>query len=163
MSKFYSCQSWENELRYSQSKFWTIQWTSTKYWLDASNEKWWTCHNQLENYSINQNLKKLFHSDTLLEGSVKLTSMQLVGECIAAISVHLYAIKKQENMHFCGKELSESANELLWNWIFSDLGNITRSKSVEERKTKGSERINQYSALNLNQSSLINPKKSIKS
>ena len=41
---------------------------------------------------------------------------------------------------------------------FSDLGNITRSKSVEERNTKGSEQINQYSALNLNQSSSINPR-----
>ena len=67
----------------------------------------------LENYSINQYLKKLLLSNTLLEGSVKLTSMQLVGEFIAAISVHLYAIKKQENMHFCGKELSESAYESL--------------------------------------------------
>ena len=67
----------------------------------------------IKNYSINQNLKKLYCSDTLLEGSVKLTSMELVGEFIAAISVHLYAIKKQENMHFCGKELSESAYESL--------------------------------------------------
>ena len=67
--------------------------------------KWCLCQNQLENYSINQYLKKLFHSDTLLEGSVKLTSMQLVGEFVAAISVHLDAIKKQENMHFCGKRV----------------------------------------------------------
>ena len=44
---------------------------------------------------------------------VKLTSMQLVGELIAAISVHYDAFMKLENMHFCGKELSESANELL--------------------------------------------------
>ena len=63
----------------------------------------------LKNYSINQNLKKLFHSDTLLEGSVKLTSMQLVGEFVAAISVHLEAILKLENVDYCGKRLSESA------------------------------------------------------
>ena len=63
----------------------------------------------LENYSINQYLKKLSHSDTLLEGSVKLTSMQLVGESIAAISVPLDAIMKLENVDYCGKRLSESA------------------------------------------------------
>ena len=125
--------------------------------------KWWPCQNQLENYSINQYLKKLFLSNTLLEGSVKLTSMQLVGELIAAISVHYDAFMKLENMHFCGKELSESAYELLWNWIFFRLRKYYEVKSVEERKTKGSEPINQYSALNLNQSSSINPKKSIKS
>ena len=62
---------------------------------------------------FNQYLKKLSHSDTLLEGSVKLTSMQLVGESITAISVHYDAFMKLENMHFCGKELSESAYELL--------------------------------------------------
>ena len=60
-------------------------------------------------YSINQNLKKLFHSDTLLEGSVKLTSMQLVGESIAAISMFLHAIFKLENVHYDGKRLSERA------------------------------------------------------
>ena len=54
----------------------------------------------LKNYSINQNLKKLFHSDTLLEGSVKLTSMQLVGEFVAAISVHLEDILKLENVDY---------------------------------------------------------------
>ena len=60
-------------------------------------------------YSINQYLKKLSHSDTLLEGSVKLTSMQLVGEFVTAISVHLEAILKLENVDYCGKRLSESA------------------------------------------------------
>ena len=60
-------------------------------------------------YSINQNLKKLFHSDTLLEGSVKLTSMQLVGESMAAISVPLEDILKLQNVDYCGKRLSESA------------------------------------------------------
>ena len=64
-------------------------------------------------YSINQNLKKLFHSDTLLEGSVKLTSMQLVGESMAAISVPLEAILKLENVDYCGKRLSESAGLLI--------------------------------------------------
>ena len=54
-------------------------------------------------------MKKLFHSDTLLEGSVKLTSMQLVGEFVAAISVPLEAILKLENVDYCGKRLSESA------------------------------------------------------
>ena len=39
--------------------------------------------------------------------------MQLVGELIAAISVHYDAFMKLENMHFCGKELSESAYESL--------------------------------------------------
>ena len=63
----------------------------------------------LENYSINQNLKKLFRSNTLLEGSVKLTSMQLVGEFITAIFVPLDAIMKLENVDYCGKRLSESA------------------------------------------------------
>ena len=53
-------------------------------------------------------MKKLFHSDTLLEGSVKLTSMQLVGEFVTAISVHLEAILKLENVDYCGKRLSES-------------------------------------------------------
>ena len=40
---------------------------------------------------------------------VKLTSMQLVGESIAAISVPLEAILKLENMDYCWKRLSESA------------------------------------------------------
>ena len=40
---------------------------------------------------------------------VKLTSMQLVGESIAAISVPLEAILKLENVDYCGKRLSESA------------------------------------------------------
>ena len=52
----------------------------------------------IKNYSINQYLKKLSHSDTLLEGSVKLTSMQLVGEFIAAITVPLEAIMQLENV-----------------------------------------------------------------
>ena len=56
-------------------------------------------------------MKKLFHSDTLLEGSVKLTSMQLVVEFVAAISVHLDAIMKLENVDYSGKRLSESAVE----------------------------------------------------
>ena len=125
--------------------------------------KWCLCQNQLENYSINQNLKKLFHSDTLLEGSVKLTSMQLVGEFVAAISVHLDAIMKLENVDYSGKRLSESAVESLWNWNFSDLGNITRSKPVEENwRFKANKSISSL-RINLNQSSSINPKKSIKS
>ena len=74
-------------------------------WKDAIGENDVFVKINLENYSINQNLKKLFHSDTLLEGSVKLTSMQLVVEFVAAISVHLDAIKKQENMNFCGKRV----------------------------------------------------------
>ena len=41
--------------------------------------------------------------------TVKLTSMQLVGEFVTAISVHLEAILKLENMDYCGKRLSESA------------------------------------------------------
>ena len=66
-------------------------------------------YNQFKKYSINQNFKKPFHSDTLLEGSVKLSFMQLVGESIAAISVLLEAILKLENVDYCGKRLSESA------------------------------------------------------
>ena len=54
-------------------------------------------------------MKKLFLSNTLLEGSVKLTSMQLVGEFVTAISVYLEAILKLENVDYCGKRLSESA------------------------------------------------------
>ena len=65
-----------------------------------------------ENYSINQYFK-LFISNTLLEGSVKLTYTQLVGEFIAAISVPLDAIMKLENVDYCGKRLSESAVELV--------------------------------------------------
>ena len=45
--------------------------------------------------------------------TVKLTSMQLVGEFIAAISVPLDAIMKLENVDYCGKRLSESAVELV--------------------------------------------------
>ena len=41
--------------------------------------------------------------------SVKLTSMQLVGESMAAISVPIEAILKLENVDYCGKRLSESA------------------------------------------------------
>ena len=44
---------------------------------------------------------------------VKLTSMQLVGEFIAAISVPLDAIMKLENVDYCGKRLSESFVELV--------------------------------------------------
>ena len=44
---------------------------------------------------------------------VKPTSMQLVGESIAAISVPLDAISKLENMDFCGKRLSESAVKVI--------------------------------------------------
>ena len=58
---------------------------------------------------MNQNLKKLFHSDILLGGSVELTLMQLVGESIASISVPLEVILKLENVDYCGKKLSESA------------------------------------------------------
>ena len=60
-------------------------------------------------FNQSKSWKKLFHSDTLLEGSVKLTSMQLVGESMAAISVPLEAILKLENVDYCGKRLSESA------------------------------------------------------
>ena len=72
-------------------------------------------------------MKKLFRSDTLLEGSVKLTSMQLVVEFVAAISVHLDAIMKLENVDYSGKRLSESAVELVRKWNFFRLRNITRS------------------------------------
>ena len=82
-------------------------------WKDAIGENDVFVKINLENYSINQNLKKLFHSDTLLEGSVKLTSMQLVGEFVTAISVHLYAIMKLENVDYSGKRLSESTLESL--------------------------------------------------
>ena len=44
---------------------------------------------------------------------VKLTSMQLVVEFVAAISVHLDAIMKLENVDYSGKRLSESAVESL--------------------------------------------------
>ena len=40
---------------------------------------------------------------------VKLTSMQLVGESVAAISVSIEAILKLENVDYYGKRLSESA------------------------------------------------------
>ena len=73
-------------------------------------------------------------------------------------SVHLDAFMKLENVHYFGKRLSESAVELKWKWIFFRLRKYYEVKSVEERKTKGSEPINQYSALNLNQSSSINPR-----
>ena len=89
--------------------------------------KWCLCQNQFRKLFNQSNLKKLFHSDTLLEGSVKLTSMQLVVEFVAAISVHLDAIMKLENVDYSGKRLSESAVESLWNWIFFRLTNNTRS------------------------------------
>ena len=63
----------------------------------------------MENIQSIKILKKLSHSDTLLEGSVKLSFTQLVGESIAAISVLLEAILKLENVDYCGKRLSESA------------------------------------------------------
>ena len=118
VSKFCSCQSWELSWDIANQKFLTTQWTSTKYWLDARYEKLWPCQNHLKNCSQNQNLKKLFLSNTLLEGSVKLTSMQLVGEFIAAISVPLDAIMKLENVNYWGKRLLESAVELVWKRNF---------------------------------------------
>ena len=63
----------------------------------------------MENIQSIKILKKLSHSDTLLEGSVKLSFTQLVGESFAAISVLLEAILKLENVDYCGKRLSESA------------------------------------------------------
>ena len=54
----------------------------------------------MENIQSIKILKKLSHSDTLLEGSVKLSFTQLVGESIAAISVPIEAILKLENVEF---------------------------------------------------------------
>ena len=70
----------------------------------------------IKTFQVNQSISnplKFCNVGSLLEGSVKLTSMQLVGEFIAAISVPLDAIMKLENVDYCGKRLSESAVELV--------------------------------------------------
>ena len=103
--------------------FWTNQMNKHVVLARCDGWRWCLCRNQLRIFQSIKILKKLFHSDTLLEGSVKLTSMQLVGEFVAAISVHLDAIKKQENMRYCGKRVVRKCF-----WIVMKLNNFQTYK-----------------------------------